>query len=78
MKIQMFFACALVVNVNGFAHAQSSQSCDVQVIFDCELNVRACLDPPSSHWVLIRKSPRSAEESNVTMAALAFSMKKVS
>jgi hypothetical protein len=36
MKIQMFFVCALVVNANGFAHAQNSQSCDVQVIFDCQ------------------------------------------
>ena len=36
MKIQMFFVCALVVNANGFAHAQSSQSCDIQVIFDCQ------------------------------------------
>jgi hypothetical protein len=36
MKIQLFFACVLAVNTSGFAHAQSSQNCDVQVIFDCK------------------------------------------
>jgi hypothetical protein len=36
MKIRLFFACVLAVNTSGFALAQSSQNCGIQVIFDCK------------------------------------------